>query len=160
MKFQNWESDWLKSMLKDLLKKWFLVSEIRAKDGMLHFRRWRLLQLSVFAIYIHQIFESDKDAHLHNHPYNFITCILKGAYYEDNHIGPNVLAINGTVIKKHHASYHRITVLSKVTSLFLAFGPRQDWGYCVDGKFVDHVTYRSMKRNGAFEDMQNLQQEI
>lgn len=147
MKFQNWESDWLKSMLKDLLKKWFLVSEIRAKDGTLHFRRWRLLQLSAFAIYIHQIFESDKDAHFHSHPWNYISCVLKGAFYEENHSG-NLLAINGTVVKRHHSVFHRITVLSKVTTLFLAFGPRQKWGYSVDGKFVDHVTYRKMKNDG------------
>ncbi len=41
----------------------FLVKEIKSKAGELHFRRWRLLQLPFFAIYIHGIYKSDEDLH-------------------------------------------------------------------------------------------------
>lgn len=43
------------SKIKNLLNKYLLVKEIVSKTGVVHFRRYRLLSLSKFNIYIHNI---------------------------------------------------------------------------------------------------------
>lgn len=129
----------------NLLRKWFLVREIRSKAGVLHFRRWRLVQTSIFAIYIHQIFKSDEDAHLHSHPWDFVSFILAGGYYEENQGGSSMVFLPGLWNAKMAHQYHRVTLLKPTMSLVFALGPRKPWGYYVDGNHVDNVTYRKMK---------------
>lgn len=60
--------------------KW--VKTIVSKDGKLHFKRFAILETERFAIYIHRIYESDKDEHLHSHPWHFWGMVLKGSYVE------------------------------------------------------------------------------
>lgn len=136
-------------MLKNLFKKLFLIKEISSKNGELHFRRWRLLHTPIFSIYIHQIFKSDEDAHMHSHPFNYVTYLLRGAYYEENYGSSNILYGAGMVGKKHNSQYHRITVLEPTTTLVFAIWPRVPWGYNVDGEFVDHEIYRQMKNDNS-----------
>lgn len=60
-----------------------LIKEIRSKDDVLHFKRWRLLKTPWFEVYIHGIYHKDEDKHLHNHPWNIWTMILWGSYIEE-----------------------------------------------------------------------------
>lgn len=77
------------SWLTRLIRYLFLVKEIMAKNGEVHFRRYRLLALPWLRIYIHQICVSDYDAHFHDHPWHFETRILSGSYREDCTIHPD-----------------------------------------------------------------------
>lgn len=58
------------------------VREIRSKENVLHFRRWQILALPWGTLYLHHIARADQDEHLHNHPWNFTSLILKGGYVE------------------------------------------------------------------------------
>ncbi len=126
------------------------VKEIRSKNGELHFIRWEIFSIGNFSMNIHAIYKADEDRHLHNHPWNFMNIILKGSYIE--------LLPNGKVRLKTFLStsirkadkFHKIgEVVSKsVYTLNFMWGKRKDWGYDVNGKFVQHEEYRKLKREG------------
>ena len=59
-----------------------LLKEIISKNGKVHFRRWNVLSTPWFSIYIHGIYEEDKEQHLHDHPWDFMSMVLKGSYSE------------------------------------------------------------------------------
>jgi hypothetical protein len=138
----------------------FLVKEIKSKSGELHFQRWRIFWTPWFAIYIHRILRSDEDLHPHSHPWKFISLILFGGYNEELYIGqldqvsivPRIIftkTINFyqplSLIKRDQKSFHHITLVKPTTTLVLTYGKRIDWGYLVDGKFVEHKEYRKNK---------------
>jgi hypothetical protein len=39
-----------------------------------------------------------------------------------------------------------------VYTLFFASKPKRLWGYDVDGRFIDHETYREMKNKGELKN--------
>jgi hypothetical protein len=67
-------------LIKKIIKKLFLAKEIISKEGVLHFRRWRIIECLLFNIYIHKIYVKDND--LHDHPWNYFSLILSGSYIE------------------------------------------------------------------------------
>jgi len=126
-----------------------LIKEIKSKNGILHFRRWALFQSTFFSIYIHGIYKEDTDLHLHNHPWNILTIILKGTYIEELEKDLNIRRIYNISYRKR-TDYHKIEdmISEKVYSLAFVFGKRNEkWGYLVDGKHITHTEYRKQKNN-------------
>lgn len=113
--------------------------------------RWRVLQTPWFAIYLHRINMPDKDRHLHNHPWNFWSLILRGGYIETwADQNPFVATVRrerlwrgGTVHRLALDEFHSITRLVRVpTWTLLVVGRRQQvWGFATPEGFVDHATY-------------------
>lgn len=131
------------------LRKFFLVREIKSKKGVLHFERWRILNLGLFAIYIHRIYVSDADKHQHSHPWWFFSKILAGSYYEMRGNRGRLMAPGYWATMKPK-EFHKITVLEPVTS-FVVTGPRiHEWGYMTDDGYVEAGQYRINKRNGMY----------
>lgn len=109
-------------------------------------------------VYLHRIDREDLDRHLHNHPANFGSWVICGGTRED------VLTLDGakgawhrTLEYYYHprSNFHRITYLPgrRAWTLFFMGKPLwmvhpdtgeqvHRWGFNVDGKFVDWVTYR------------------
>lgn len=127
----------------------FLIKEIRSKEGKLHFKRWQLLKTKWFTIYIHGIYHKDEDAHLHNHPWNFCNVILKGMYTEETNTG-TILQKPFKCNKRNGSDYHKIKDVhtNVVYTLFIIGSERRDWGYLVNGRFIQHEDYRKLKREG------------
>jgi hypothetical protein len=146
----------------------FLIKEIRSKEGELHFRRWRLLSTPWFSIYIHGIYKEDEDLHLHDHPWNYLSIILRGYFsektldydvitdakskewksrrIEEKVVGPS------SFIKRKAETFHKIQKLhsKSVYTLFFVGKKFREWGYDVNGQWIDHVTYRKMKNEKQF----------
>lgn len=131
-----------------------IVKEIYSKDGVLHFRRWLLFYLPYFRIYFHHILESDKDKHMHDHPWHFISIIVSGGYEEKS--------FNGKEIKKNtykpfsfvfhkRKDGHQIKLLKPTKTIVIAFGKKTDWGYLLENnKWINHIEYRKNKREGLY----------
>jgi len=153
--------------LTRLIRRLFLVKEIVSKEGNVHFRRYRLLATPWFNIYIHQILRSDEDKHFHDHPWHFLSYILKGSYYEKWRTYPNFIFEYSTIwsskpppgvpkmrprrVIKHHAEdTHSLTLLTpEVWTLVFTTGRERVWGYRLDdGSWIDFKSYREMKREG------------
>lgn len=131
------------------------VLEIRGRDGTLHFRRWSLLSTSWFSLYLHRILAPDKDRHQHDHPWDITVLILWGGYWEKS--GDQLkLCRPGTILKRVSGQFHKIEELLAPTWSLAFVGPRKHfWGYDTEEGFVDHKTYRKMKREGRWKTSNN-----
>lgn len=137
------------------------VKEIRSKDGRLHFKRFAIIETPYFALYIHRIYEHDRDPHLHSHPWNFKSIILKGSYLE-RYLDISFEEQEHTRVKRflsyssgNRLYYHKIDAIlnGPVTTLFFTYGKHEDWYYRID----QHVTvkydlYRELKNTGKLYD--------
>jgi hypothetical protein len=69
-------------------------------DGSVYLKRWWIIRRShckwlQFNIFLHQFLGSDEDRALHDHPWPFISWIVKGEYYEETP-GPDWDGFRGT----------------------------------------------------------------
>lgn len=141
-----------------LINKLFLVKEIRSKEGVLHFQRWRFFTSPWLRIYLHKICRSDEDKHLHTHPWNFISFILKGGYNQlfcaDLDFLPSIQIFERfNIVHMNRYDGHQITLSHTPTwTLVFAYGGYKDWGYFTERGYIDHKNYREMKNNGELDD--------
>jgi hypothetical protein len=96
-------------------------------------RRWALV-LGAFSIRVHHFYRSDDARYHHDHPWWFITLVLKGGYTDvsdegEDHLGP------GSV--RYRPAKHSHTVLTDGGGVWtlVVTGPNvHRWGFWVDGK--------------------------
>lgn len=150
-------------------------------DGVLYMERYWLFnpypaessgQKNWFPISIrlHHIVQPDQDRHLHDHPWNARTFILRGWYEEmrpthnwDGRIldaiepaGLKLVSVNeyfervaGETAALKFGEYHRITQISEggVWTLFVTGKYRGTWGFLVDGVKVQWRKYLGLEKN-------------
>lgn len=128
-----------------------LVKEIKSRAGQVHFRRWAFAENKHFALYLHNIRRADEDADPHDHPWDFVSFVLRGGY-DEFVLGPDgpYAARRKPFRFVYHPTtdFHRVTQLLTGSSWTLVLtGPRkhEPWGYHTDTGWVDHVTYRKRK---------------
>ncbi len=132
--------------MNKLIDKLFLIKEIISKKGILHFRRYRIISLKWFNIYIHKIYESDKDD-CHDHPWNFFSLILWGSYEE-------IFPDNTSKIRRFlNFSYYPATHAHKIKAIktcatFVITGRevRPLWGYIKKDGWISHLQYREIDK--------------
>lgn len=130
----------------------FLIKEIRNKSGELHFQRWRILSTPWFNIFIHKIFKSDTD-HQHNHPWSFLSIILKGVYDEFNSSFGFTRRNAGSISYKKAKEFHSFNPVKPTTSLVITGPINNVWGYKLHGHFVENEEYRRLKRGNHLFSM-------
>lgn len=106
--------------------------------------RYIVFKSNLFCVYIHRFLRSDKDEH-HDHPWNFFTYIISGAY-EEELLDPNtgrtsvVFRKQGTLAYRRHTDIHKVRLRRswqphdcKEAPLTICFmGPRkQEWGFWI-----------------------------
>lgn len=142
----------------------FLIKHITNKQGLTHFKRWVILSTPWFAFYIHYIARKDDDDHPHSHPWNFRSWILSGGYDEmyikNNGTRENpefekaklVTTNQFSSIRRSKDDYHKISELHRPTWTFVWTGKRYpDWGYLMDGEYVESTKYRNLKHLGKLK---------
>ena len=117
-----------------------------------------------FNVFLHKFLKSDPDAQ-HDHPWNYITIIVKGGYWEYVLTYDERGRINGETkiwrgaghIRRCQAeSYHRIEVEPGVDcwTIFIPGIKRRDWGFIEhDGSWSDltwipNEEYIAVRKNG------------
>jgi hypothetical protein len=98
---------------------------------------------------IHKICDRDHDIHLHDHPWNARTFILKGWYQEKRQ--HKTLPDTNTIIKRNagdtatlkFGEYHKITNISTggVYTLFVTGKYQGTWGFLVNKVKVNYKVY-------------------
>ena len=130
------------------------VLEIISRTGILHFRRWTILKTPWFDVYLHGIYQADSDQHLHDHPWDYTSYILHGEFVEksleEGHIKYHKVR-RGQLIKNRAERFHKINALmtKSVYTLFITGKPKRDWGYWVNGTWIQHDEYRKLKSAGT-----------
>jgi hypothetical protein len=146
-------------LIIDIIRNIKPVLEIKNRSGILHFRRWKIFKFKYCALYFHGIYHKDEEKHLHNHPWNYASLILKGGIYEIyqkdinsrecfHYVGPL------SFIKRKASWFHKLRILKDdkpVYTLFFTWGKEKDWGYNVSGMFVNHQKYRILKNQDKLQ---------
>lgn len=112
--------------------------------------RLRILQTPIFGVYLHKLCGPDARSILHNHPWAFVSFVLKGSYTENIQcncdwdgctyyaVPRNVYRMN---VKRFNNSFHWISELSRTPTWTLVFVGRRRrvWGYLdPDGTYTDY----------------------
>lgn len=135
------------------IKSFFLVKKIVSQAGTTHFRRWRLFWTPWLTIYLHQIANSDLGIDKHDHPFNFWSLILKGAYIEDSRYAREdylkehiKIFTPGMINKKQMLDCHKLTLLSTTWTLVFTTRRKHYWGYRTENGWVDHKVYNRARK--------------
>jgi hypothetical protein len=118
-------------------------------------KRWQF----PISIRLHHILLPDQDRHLHDHPWNARTFILRGGYWEIRPIpadhehfglaeGFNIYRSAGDTAALGFGEYHRIIQVSHggVWTLFVTGKYRGTWGFLVDGAKVQWRKYLGLSK--------------
>ena len=100
-----------------------------------------------FNIFLHNFHKGDLDD-LHDHPWPFITVILKGGYWEHTPDG-RFWRGAGTIRVARCHSLHRVELEPGVDvwTLFVPGPKLRDWGFLRKGEWVQHEQYLQEKYN-------------
>ena len=115
----------------------------RRKIGLgddIYIDRWYVLQTPWFGIMFHRIFRPDNQRDLHDHPWDFLSIILRGTYIEDTIDGPKYRCM---VNYKRAEDRHSIVEVGRRPVWTLVFtGPkRRKWGFWVGEKWIHWKEY-------------------
>jgi hypothetical protein len=93
------------------------------------------------SVILHHFVQPDPDRHLHNHPQEFTSQILKGGYVEEVEEGFNTY-VKGDVNHIGQDHYHKVTSVQGDTWSLVNTGHKlQGWGFKVDGVHVPYQEY-------------------
>jgi hypothetical protein len=95
-----------------------------------------------FNIFLHNFHKGDLDD-LHDHPWPYITIILKGGYWEHQPNGKRTWRAPGAVRFASSRSLHRVELEPGVDTwtLFIPGPHVREWGFIDNGKWKHHEQY-------------------
>ena len=95
-----------------------------------------LLNLGLFSIRLHEWHRSDDKRFFHDHPWHFVTLVLRGSYTDVSAAGRDRLTV-GSLRFRHagHAHYVEVPV-GGCTTIIVTSRVVRNWGFWVKGKFV------------------------
>jgi hypothetical protein len=94
-----------------------------------------------YSIRIHKWIRSDDKRYMHNHPWWFLTFILKGSYTDVSNKGEEFLKRFSFRFRlANHSHYVSIPKTGAVTILITG-RPKQKWGFNVNGVFKRPLKY-------------------
>lgn len=135
---------------------------IQREDGKPYLIRYRIFDCRWFKIRIHHILQSDPDC-LHDHPWNFISVILKGGYYEhtkgrrdnitgikkfdksDDDLVEKIVWYDWASVLIRAANWqHRLEIPTgrSAWTLVIMFKRKREWGFWTKDGFVEWFKYK------------------
>ncbi len=135
------------------------------KDGEVYMQRKTFGKWFGKELRLHRIFLPDPGRHLHDHPFEFRTYLLKGGYTADHtwipydsslgNVGQIKVFTEGDSHKVSNGIYHRITslIMNEDDDYVATFVVAKwnddptDWGFLVDGQHVNYTQYRHLNGN-------------
>lgn len=142
---------------KDDRVRWALFAsfDIPCNDG-LYLRRLRIVQTPLFGVYLHEMHAPDSDRDFHDHPFNFVSLVLKGGYREllqdsrtDPHAAQGVRTVEygrWSVHRMRTTQGHRIIALKdNPTYTLVLVGRRlQNWGFWTRAGWIQWDKYHEI----------------
>lgn len=126
--------------------------------------RWHLLHTKWFRVMIHHILCTDETLCPHDHPWNFISIILKGAYTEHRfeqdfprysfdsalerkggRYHTRTYYPAGSILYRPAATAHRLEVAEGKTTwtMVITSSKKRRWGFWSLGRFIPHKEFGS-----------------
>lgn len=89
--------------------------------------RYSLFTCPWFAIKLHHILISDDDC-MHDHPWSFLSVIVKGGYVEHTPKGKHLYGA-GSLLWRPSPSIHKLEIFQPATTLVITFKKTRQWGF-------------------------------
>lgn len=132
---------------------WFDIPDAR-DIRFVYLRRLRIIQTPLFGLLLHFIYTPDLDQDPHDHPFNFVSVILRGGYTE--RVFKNVREHDFSYVRRRHLRFgvnvmpvrfaHQIDEMAPRTTTLVFAGRRQrDWGFWTAAGWIFWKTYNKMK---------------
>lgn len=102
--------------------------------------RW-VFNFWLFAIRIHRWVRSDDKRHFHDHPWGFITIVLKGGYVD---VSPDKRDVLSPGSIRYRSAYHKHYVEvpeEGCTTLLITGPPIRNWGFWIGDRFKRPLKY-------------------
>lgn len=113
--------------------KTFVIPNLDDPDE-IYLKRWRIIQTPWWALYLHRMDGPDSRLTLHDHPWSFVSIILRGGYWE-HRLEPRTRKI----FRRHRTrinvmrrdDFHAIESIDRTPTWTLLFvgKRRRTWGY-------------------------------
>lgn len=115
----------------------------------IYLRRLILLQCPLGSIMIHWFYDIDRQEHLHDHPVDFLSIVLRGGYVEEYVLRTTNYVTSSKRTRRFnwipHTKYHRIIRLEDRPVTLCFAGPgRHVWGFLVDGEKIPWKKYHEL----------------
>jgi hypothetical protein len=101
-------------------------------------------------VWVHEILLPDEDAFPHDHPWDYRTVLLEGAYEEETPKG-SASYEQGDHLARSAESLHRLHLTSPLVTLFMTPRARRQWGFMTDRGWVDAPTYLSQREHDTHD---------
>src|SRR5688572_11228546 len=101
--------------------------------------RWTLFACSLFTIKLHKILISDDDC-LHDHPWTFISIILKGGYVEESRTGKKLYGPGSILYRPAHFA-HRLEIYQPAWTLVFTSRRVKEWGFFSPAGWIPWFNY-------------------
>lgn len=113
--------------------------QLRCNTGV-YVERW-YLETPFGSARLHHWLHGDDSRHYHNHPWWFITLVLRGSYTDQSDAGPDRLSA-GSVRFRRADHLHYVDLDCRSCWTLLLTGPKiRRWGFRVNRKFVRSNKY-------------------
>lgn len=123
------------------------------QTGTVYLKRYDLARVFGRKLMAHIILQPDADRDMHDHPWNFLTLVLGGGYYEETNKPGDSIRWNPTgTIRVNRAGFaHRISSLPKGYAVTLVLRGRRsrDWGFLTRCGWQYWRDYIAKKKQGA-----------
>lgn len=106
-----------------------------------YLKRHYLIRVKWLGLFIHQFWSSDEDG-VHDHPWDNMTFVIRGGFYEELADGQVLWRGPGFWCYRRAEQFHRIILKpgteGKVWTVFIRFKRRRKWGFLLEKKWVDN----------------------
>jgi hypothetical protein len=104
--------------------------------------RYFLIRTPWFNLYLHRFLRSDNDRHFHDHPWDFVTVLLSGGYWE-NTPGGRFWRRRFSILRRPAEWQHWVEIVEPVWTLIAVSRKRREWGFHTERGWLDWKTYGS-----------------
>lgn len=115
--------------------------------------RTTLFSFGRLHIRLHKLLSEDKSPYCHNHPFYYLSIILKGGYEEELLNGTDITLKNhgvGSIIFRRPKDFHRIkSVKGKTKTLFITWKIKMNWSLKNHPK-INKENFNLPKNNGIY----------
>ncbi len=153
-----------------LHRRWSFLGFSYRSDTLSHdyMRRWTLTLPTGHMIRVHKILRSDDRTHYHDHPFDFVSFILKGGYVEYSGttvqsppdreaiasitITPKITLkrtyLPGSIVRRRAEDLHALELLDGPAWTLVFAGPiRREWGFETSDGWIEASKYDDWKRS-------------
>lgn len=125
---------------------------IPCQNGENYLARLRLIDTPWFGIYLHDIYHEDDGRDPHNHPYSFVSIVLRGSYAEHVYRYPERMPY-GHYERRHkrfsihhmdqHSAHRIVEAAPRLKTLILRGRRASGWGFFHHGTYIPWQEYRA-----------------